>query len=54
MSATTEAVALLEKLEPPALEIVLDQTRIAYRVQEAAKAACNTTAPAPEEPEGER
>jgi len=35
----TEAIALLEKLEPCTLEIVLDQTRIAYRTQEAVKAS---------------
>lgn len=35
----TEAIALLEQLEPCTLEIVLDQTRIAYRTQEAVKAS---------------
>lgn len=44
----TEAIGILEHLDTPVLEIVLDQTRIAYRVQEACKvsasaAGCRTS-----------
>lgn len=45
----TEAIGILEHLDTPVLEVVLDQTRIAYRVQEAVKASARSTnAPAAE------
>lgn len=39
MSATLDDLELLRALDTPVLEIVLDQARIAYRTQEAVKAA---------------
>lgn len=39
MSATLDDLTLLRSLDTPVLEIVLDQARIAYRTQEAVKAA---------------
>lgn len=43
MSTTTvsETLTLLGSLDTPVLEIVLDQARIAYRTQEAVKAAAH-------------
>ena len=42
MSATLDDLTLLRSLDTPVLEIVLDQARIAYRTQEAVKAAVQT------------
>lgn len=44
MSTATisETLTLLGSLDTPVLEIVLDQARIAYRTQEAVKAAVQT------------
>ncbi len=43
----TEAIGILEHLDTQVLEIVLDQTRIAYRVQEACKVSASAAASAP-------
>lgn len=42
MSTTIDDLELLRSLDTPVLEIVLDQARIAYRTQEAVKAAVQT------------
>ena len=42
MSLSSEDIGLLNQLETPVLEIVLDQARIAYRTQETMKSSAPT------------